>query len=73
MAKKFRIYSHAQYVLTDGDINTSNIIISGSLQIDWNKYVRKKGLMDCLDFRDGDTRCNVPDVSLITMAGDVDV
>jgi hypothetical protein len=73
MAKMFGKYSHAQYVVTDGDINTSNVIVSGSLRIDWNKYVRKNGLMDCLDFRDGDTHCNVPDVSLITIAGDVDV
>jgi hypothetical protein len=69
MANKFEIYSHAQYVLTDGDINTSNLIISGSLRIDWNKYVRKKGLMQCLDFKDGDANCNVPNLSLITIAG----
>lgn len=71
MAKKFTEYSMAQFVVTDGDINTSNVIISGYLRIDWNKYLQKKGLMDCLVFGTSNTQCNVPDVSLITLAGEV--
>lgn len=70
MANPYKLYSIAQMIVTDGDINTSNIIISGSLRIDWNKYLQKKGLLDCLNFGTIDTQCNVPDVSLIDLDGE---
>jgi hypothetical protein len=71
MANPYKLYSIAQFIVTDGDINTSNIIISGSLRIDWNKYLRKKSLLDCLDFGGSDTQCNCPDVSLINLGGEL--
>jgi hypothetical protein len=70
MANQFKTYSQVQFIVTDGDRNTSNIQISGRMQIDWNKYLQKKGLMDCLKFGTKEVDCNVPDVSLITILGD---
>lgn len=70
MVNQYKIYSQAQFRITEGDLNTSAIEVSGSLRIDWLKYQKKKGLMDCLNFNGNDVRCNVPNPALIDLAGD---
>jgi hypothetical protein len=42
------------------------------MRIDWNKYNAKKGLMSALKFSTSAMNCNVPDPSVITLAGDTD-
>jgi hypothetical protein len=71
MANQYKVHSLAQLIVNDGNPTTSSIQISGSMRIDWNKYMSKKGLLDCLDFGSRDVECNVPDPSLITIAGDI--
>ena len=70
MANSYKVNSSCQIVITDGDINTSNIVATGRLKIDWNKYKQKKGLLDCLKFGTSSVDCNVPNIAQITMAGD---
>ena len=70
MVNKYIQNASCQTVITDGDLRTSNIIISGRLRIDWNAYKAKKGLLECLAVGVRDKSCNVPDVSLINLFGD---
>ena len=72
MAIPFVENSSVQVVINDGNLNTSTVVVSGRMKIDWNKYKAKKGLMSALNFSTSAMNCNVPNPSVITVAGDTD-
>jgi hypothetical protein len=52
-------------VSTDGTGRESRIEMACSLRIDWNKYLKRRSLLECLDFGDSAEQydCNTPDVT----------
>jgi hypothetical protein len=72
---KTKYWGECQYSLSDTPYG-GNIIITGYLTIDWNKYIQGRSLIECLNpYSDhaSDISCNFPDLMQLWAVGDIDL